>query len=651
MKKLLAFLLLTASCFGQILRPVTVDFNSPSAPQLTAYQGNLQGWTVRLTNDTDSVALTNRTPFFFVQQNQNSSNYFEAVCTVIDAANGTYKAVLAPTNCNIYGNFLYGAGFCENSNTNVTTASHGSIQFIRDGYKNSAWPTNTLAPIDCSKYTFLYPPWSATYQSTNTTFGLAWVDLNYSSLSQLVYHAGVSGGGGWINGPYVRTVNGSTGDVAVASVAAVATAQGRADDAYQLAASLTNSSGGSITGSYVSGITLGGGAALTGTVALGTAALLDSNNVAQLNTINGVHNFTIKASDSISDDLYGGYINIPYLPAPGLGIYAHGYVTIGPALNIVTDGSLQGDPAFTINGVEVSTANIANIGLTASNALAMATTNSTTIATFGNIVTHNTNEFATWGATNALISTGAFWNAMTAYTATTNLGSAAFAGSNQFVRSVTVNGSTSNVNAGGNVNLGTISGGASSGTNGTTSAWTNGAGVVTASINPATGNYIGGTFNGVTVTQAQTWCAGFCYITGGTFILASNAVNSATYSVLTPLPAYATNIINVSGNIAFTRSNLVGAAISNLCVEVYRENIGGSGPDGLCLIPLQSSDYAGTGSGYDYYRFSRPLTNKTFATPGNYNFTFGYAQVFLRNLGYAGPVSNLLGCATVEVSK
>ena len=77
--------------------------------------------------------------------------------------------------------------------------------------------------------------------TTNTTLGYAWPDLTYARLSNAVAQAGITGGGG-------------------------------------------------ISGPYVSSITIGGGAAQTGTVALGTASLLDSNYVSRIG-YNGNTNF------------------------------------------------------------------------------------------------------------------------------------------------------------------------------------------------------------------------------------------------------------------------------------------------------------------------------------------------------------------------
>ena len=178
MKKLLVLLAMLATCYGQIYRPVTIDFLSSSGPQLAGYQANYQTWRVSLTNGTMGVSLSNAVPFFYYKLNQNSSNYYEATCSIVDTNNGIFDASLTPTNSNVYGNFMYGAGFYLRSNTNVTTAVHGTLYMNREGYMNSGWPTNTIMVVDLLGYTFLHAPWTngtidstARSWSSNVTFG------------------------------------------------------------------------------------------------------------------------------------------------------------------------------------------------------------------------------------------------------------------------------------------------------------------------------------------------------------------------------------------------------------------------------------------------------------------------------------------------
>ena len=189
-------------------------------------------------------------------------------------------------------------------------------------------------------------------------------------------------------------------------------------------------------------------------------------------------------------------------------------------------------------------------------------------------------------------------------------GSAAFAGSNQFVRAGVLNGSTSTVDStSGVLNLGTIAAG-----------------------------------------QAPTWCCSATAPNTDMKIVVTLASNAASTYATWPIPADATNIVKISISIYGVNSNSFGpggVGITNLCIGAAVPNMGGGISASQALVPLSTNDVV-TWGGSMTIRASRTVTN---SLPISANQGFGAVMVYYFNTGWGGPISNINGQASLQFAK
>ena len=537
--------------------------------------------------------------------------------------------------------------------------------------------------------------------STTDATARAWAQAG-SNLAASAYALALTNTGG-ISGPYVQSVNGATGAVSVTAASINADVAGAAQAASQGVYAALSPAVVAAQATGVAAYALANGITLTG-LGAGSAAWSSSSDFARaqaaayltggyltnaLITTNYVANTNVVcvrnagSGVNINDDYSwsiwlnawttgnGNKLVYPSSLYDGADVYMYsnsGQITTGQWDSVI-DGTEP--PPFvsyaqTIAGITtqllpyVVRDYLGNVVLDgsalsataaqASNALALATT-----AAGGGIVASNALYATTAGAADYATSAGTAaealqaGNAQTAGVATwasyagraTNgptgiaFGSLAYKGSND---AITVAAAT--------VSNGLTVVGAF--TNRATSTWRDAGGTVRASIDAATGEL---TVRSQDSDRRYPSCAaGAIFCTGGYLVLASNAVGTATF---THLPPYATNVFQVSIFVQFLTNSFGSGgwnnfAVTNLVLEGYFQNPGYNNYSiisqvNVVQVPLMTNDIVYISGAAVTIKAVRSVTLTVPAGGG----IQGVLQTYFRNLGYAGPMSNMCGNITM----
>lgn len=155
--------------------PITVNSQSATAPAIDAYQAVAKTWRVTYKDGTNSINVTNCTPFMVRSTNAvPSGGYFTSSWSVVNYTSGIVDFTFAASALNATGVFAYEVGIID-TGTVAGMYRAGSLRLIPSVYGSST-PTSAITDtLNFSLYTLLNVPaaWTSAYATaTNAIISL-----------------------------------------------------------------------------------------------------------------------------------------------------------------------------------------------------------------------------------------------------------------------------------------------------------------------------------------------------------------------------------------------------------------------------------------------------------------------------------------------